>query len=112
MAALFVSFTLHPAPSKLEGFRLPDFFEPLHYPCVLLPRDFFSYIVDTLRWIPTPSGKKIDDPLGLHIIDKSGARIASSIFSAWSTLFTNAPSELQLTGPFCFGNALYEGQYR
>ncbi|WP_429842752.1 coproporphyrinogen III oxidase [Brevibacillus sp. FIR094] len=83
---------------------------------VVLSDNLVLYIWDSFRWIPAfnPSTKENHVGLNYHgitLIRHEGANLLKDICLSWSSLFSLAPSTLQLTGDFVMdenGNGRYE----
>lgn len=70
---------------------------------VTFPDELILYINDSLQWIPTINPATSEKGFGLNYygvttIYKDGSSIAESVFQSWAKLFSNAPTDLRLTG--------------
>ena len=84
---------------------------------VVINDDIILYILDSLYWIPSknPSSRnqikgKGLNYYGLTLFDKQSSEALIGVFSAWKSLFNNAPEVIELTGNFVFSDG-EEGEY-
>lgn len=84
---------------------------------VVINDDVILYILDSLYWIPSknPSSRnqiigKGLNYYGLTLFDKQSSEALIGVFSAWKSLFKNAPEVIELTGEFVFSDG-EEGEY-
>jgi hypothetical protein len=84
---------------------------------VVINDDVILYILDSLYWIPSkkPSSRKHSIGKGLNyygitLFDKQSSEALVGVFSAWKSLFKNAPEVIELTGNFVISNG-EEGEY-
>lgn len=77
--------------------------------------DIIQYINDSLKWIPTvnPCVSKSRYGLNIHgitLVNDEGAALLRNIFDSWSSLFSNGPEILILTGSYRITNG--KGMYQ
>lgn len=84
---------------------------------VVINDDVILYILDSLYWIPSknPSSRnqiigKGLNYYGLTLFEKQSSEALVGVFSAWKSLFKNAPEAIELTGNFVFSDS-EEGKY-
>jgi hypothetical protein len=75
---------------------------------VLIHDDIIQYIQDSLNWIPSINPAMNYQKqfglcnYGITLFDKEGASAVYNLAKAWADLFSNAPTNLKLTGNYGF----------
>ena len=95
---LTIFFHLIPSEeSKSRLFLLSGRGELHDSPTVSMPYWLFSYLLDTLRWIPTKFAPMDRMPFERPAIAAEGAIAARNLFSGWRQVFSSAAGNVSLT---------------
>jgi hypothetical protein len=85
---------------------------------VVLNDDVILYILDSLYWIPSKNPSSSNQIIGkglnyygLTLFDIQSSEALVGVFSAWKSLFKNAPEVIELTGDYVFYDG-EEGEYK
>lgn len=93
---IVIYFHLVPPEDKFRLMLLAGRGDIHDFPTVAMPHRLFSYLADTLRWIPTQFAPMARVPFERPVIGAEGALTARKIFGAWAQIFSTA-AEVVLT---------------
>ncbi|WP_163853448.1 hypothetical protein [Paenibacillus elgii] len=85
---------------------------------IILDDDFFGYIADSLKWIPTYDPFRHEDMMGFNywgisVLHKESMNKFIPIITSWRDLFQVGPETINLRGEFSWtADDIESGQYK